>query len=135
VIHSFQNLVLVYIVPATTAVACVFLSQKHEVLGDVLISLGAGAIGLLLGLLTLGLAVFELGGTEASGRPTSAVFYTGWALSIAVAMIISGVPHVWEFPGWVATPLRWLGGFIVGLGLAFLLAFLSDVLSRVENRS
>jgi hypothetical protein len=92
-------------------------------------------MGLLLGLLTVGLAVFELGGTEASGRATSAVFYTGWALSIVVGMIISGVPHVWEFPGWVATPLQWLGGFIVGFGLAFLLAFLSDLLSRVENRS
>ncbi len=127
----WQSLLFVSGIPAIVGGTAVLLSHHHKVLMNVLITLGAGAMGIVLGLLTVGLAALAWGGREKGGRRKKRALYTAWTLSILVGVNISYFPHIWEFPGWSATAFQWLGGFIVGLGFSFLVGFVLDTLNTV----
>ena len=125
----WKSLIVVGGIPAILWAIIIILSEYYKVLMNVLITLGAGAIGIILGHLTVGLAAFAWGGKEIGGRPTKKALYTAWTLSILVAVNISYLPHIWEFPVWSNTVFQWLGGYIVGFGFSCLLVFACDTLN------
>jgi len=127
------SLLFIYGIPAITAVGLAFSANNHKLLQTLLISLGAGTIGTVFSLLTLGLAILTLGGTREDGCPAKKALYTGWALSLLVGLIISPCPHIWNFPIWADRVLTWTGSFIVGFGLSFLLAFMLDTLKKLRK--
>ncbi len=130
-----ESQLFVAVIPTTTGTIIIILSQYYKVLMNVLITLGAGAIGIGLALLTVGHAALAWGRTEKGGRPTKKALYTAWTLSILVGLNISYFPHIWEFPAWTNTAFQWLGGFIVGLGFSCLLVFACDTLNAFKKEA
>ena len=114
----WQSFLLVAVIPPIGAVSLILLSSDYRYVEISLVTLGAGAIAVVSGWLTLGVSI------SATGRPAKRALDAAWIFSILVGFTISYLLYMWDFPGWIHTMFQWLGAIIGGFSLAALLSFI-----------
>jgi len=122
----WQSILFLVVIPGISGSMIWILSQEYELIEQVIISVGVCSVSFLGLLLTIGTGVIAIGGDDDDGKAKKGPLITAWIISGILALFFSVSVHYIDFWGWLMTAFLWIGCFILGLGLSFLIFFLLD---------